>query len=167
MGAFGEGFAMLAAAGAPDVHPHSASAPKERARWDRDMESFDKDLKTLEKFFLDVIDGRLKTEDEINERAYSFFGTQGPWYTVGYKMAVLIEKREGRAKLIECTSDARQLLATYNRVAAGLNAKEKPPLALWSKELLSKIGAEVVTPNAPTGSSVRPSRATNPRVPAA
>lgn len=146
MGAFGEGFAMLAAAGSPDVHPHAVSPQKERARWDHDMESFDKDLKTLEKFFLDVIDGRLKTEDEISKRAYSFFGIQGPWYTVGYKMAVVVEKHDGRAKLIECMSDPRKLLATYNRAAAELNAKEKPPLALWSEELLSRIGAEVVPP---------------------
>lgn len=141
MGAFGEGFAMLAAAGSPDVHPHAVSPEKERARWDDDMENFNKDLKTLETFFLDVIDGRLKTEEQINERAFSFFGIQGPWYTVGYRMAVLIEKREGRAKLVECMSDPRKLLATYNRVASELAVKGKPPLPLWSEELLSKIGA--------------------------
>jgi hypothetical protein len=145
MGAFGEGFAMLAAAGSPDVHPHAVSPEKERARWDHDMESFDKDLKILEKFFLDVVEGTLKTEAEINERAFSFFGTQGPWYTVGYKMAFAIEKREGRAKLIECMSDPRQLLAAYNRIAAELNAKEKTPLALWSNELLSRIGAVAIS----------------------
>jgi hypothetical protein len=98
---------------------------------------------------LDVIEGRLKTEDEISERAYSFFGIQGPWYTVGYKMAVVIEKREGRAELIECMSDPRRLLATYDRIAAELNAKGKEHFALWSPELLSRIGVEVVLPNAP------------------
>ncbi len=113
----------------------------------------------MEKFFLDVIDGRLKTEDEISERGFSFFGIQGPWYTVGYGMAVVIEKREGRAKLIECMSDPRRLLATYNRVAAELNAKEKQQLALFSPELLSRIGAEVLPPKTPTGSSARPSPA--------
>jgi hypothetical protein len=145
MGAFGEGFAMLAAAGSPDVHPHAVSPEKERARWDHDVKSFGKDLKTLEKFFLDVVEGRLKTEAEINERAFSFFGTQGPWYTVGYKMAVAIEKREGRAKLIACMSDSRRLLATYNRVAAERSKKEKQPLALWSNELLSRIGAVAIS----------------------
>jgi Putative zinc dependent peptidase (DUF5700) len=152
MGAFGEGFAMLAAAGSPDVHPHAVSPRKDRARWDRDMENVGKDLKTLERFFLDVIEGRLKTEEEISERAFSFFGIQGPWYTVGYKMAVVIEKREGRAKLIECMSDPRRLLATYNRVASELNAKEKQQFALWSPDLLSRIGAEVLPKKAPTGS---------------
>ncbi len=145
MGAFGEGFAMLAAAGSPDVHPHAVSPKKERARWDRDMANFDRDLKSLETFFLDVIDGRLKAEAEINERGLLFFGTQGPWYTVGYRMAVLVEKSEGRRKLIACMSDPRRLLATYNRVAAELNKKGNPPLALWSGELLTRIGAVVVS----------------------
>jgi len=36
-GAFGEGIAMLAAAGGPDVHPHATSSEADRARWDRDM----------------------------------------------------------------------------------------------------------------------------------
>lgn len=157
MGAFGEGFAMLAAAGSPDVHPHAMSPQKDRARWDHDMENVGKDLKSLETFFLDVIEGRLKTEDEISERAFSFFGIQGPWYTVGYEMAAVIERREGRAKLIECMSDPRRLLATYNRVAKELNAKGKQQLPLWSPELLSLIGAEALPPKAPTGSSARPS----------
>jgi hypothetical protein len=37
VGAFGEGFAMLAAAGGPDVHPHAVSGADERARWDTDV----------------------------------------------------------------------------------------------------------------------------------
>ncbi len=45
IGAFGEGLAMLAAAGGPDVHPHAASSPEERARWDRDVANFNDDLK--------------------------------------------------------------------------------------------------------------------------
>jgi len=53
-GAFGEGFAMLAAAGGPDVHPHAVSKPEDRARWDHDMANFNQDLKPVEKFLLDV-----------------------------------------------------------------------------------------------------------------
>ena len=64
-------------------------------------------------------------------------------------MAVVIERREGRAELIECMSNPQRLLATYNRVAAALNAREKRQLALWSPELLSGIKAEVVLPKAP------------------
>jgi hypothetical protein len=143
MGAFGEGFAMLAAAGSPDIHPHAESPQKDRARWDLDMANFDSDLKAVDRFFRDVIEGRLKTEREINERGFSFFGIQGPWYTVGYRMAVVIERHEGRVRLIECMSDPRRLLATYNRVAAELNARGGERLALFSPELLSGIGAHV------------------------
>ncbi len=141
MGAFGEGFAMLAAAGSPDVHPHAVSGREERERWDRDMANLPRDFKALEKFFLDVIGGKLKTKEAIEKKAYSFFGIQGPWYTVGYEMAVVIERQEGRAVLIECMSDPRRLLATYNRDAAAVNAAGKEHLPLWSKQLLAGIGA--------------------------
>ena len=141
MGAFGEGFAMLGAAGSPDVHPHAVSSPQDRARWDRDMANFNEDLAALQQFFLDIINQKFKTKDEINEKAASFFGEQGPWYTVGYKMAVIVEKRYGRPALIECMIDPRELLTRYNVAAAELNQRGSEKLALWSPELLSKIGA--------------------------
>jgi len=141
MGAFGEGFAMLAAAGSPAVHPHAFSKPEDRARWDRDMAGFNQDLKTVEKFFLDITAGTLKTDEEISKVGMTFFGVQGPWYTVGYRMAVLTERRDGRAALVECMSDPRKLLAAYNRAANELNANGTEHLALWSPELLDRIGA--------------------------
>ena len=136
--AFGEGFAMLAAAGGPDVHPHAVSDAEERARWDRDVANFNADLKKVEAFFVEVLQGKL-TEEQINEKGFSFFGTQGPWYTVGWRMATLIEKTFGRAKLIECMCDQRLLLSTYNRAARGQNRKLKTPLALWSPAVSEKI----------------------------
>ncbi len=47
IGGFGEGFAMLAAAGGPSVHPHAVSDPAERARWDKDMLTIKKSWKTF------------------------------------------------------------------------------------------------------------------------
>ena len=141
MGAFGEGFAMLAAAGGPDIHPHAVSSPEERTRWDHDMANFNQDLGALQQFFLDIVNQKLKTKDEIDEKAYSFFGMQGPWYTVGYKMAVIVEKRYGRATLIDCMVDPREFLARYNSAASELNHSQMEQLALWSPELLGKIGA--------------------------
>lgn len=138
IGAFGEGFAMLAAAGGPDIHPHAVSNAEERARWDKDVANFNTDLKTVEKFFVDVLENRL-TDEEIDRIGFSFFGVQGPWYTVGWKMSVLIEKTYGRAKLIECFCDQRKLLATYNQAAAKYNQRSKEPLALWSDTLIKKI----------------------------
>lgn len=136
IGAFGEGFAMLAAAGGPDVHPHAVSSPEDRARWDRDVANFNDDLKRVEKLFIDVLENRL-TEDEIQNTAASFFGVQGPWYTVGWKMSVLIEKTYGRRKLIECMCDQRKLLSTYNGAAAKHNRKAHERLALWSAPVIN------------------------------
>lgn len=141
MGAFGEGFAMLAAAGGPDVDPHAASSPEEHARWNHDLANFNNDLPSLQQFFLDVIDQKLAGKDKIDEKAYSFFGdAQGPWYTVGYRMAVIVEKRFGRKTLIDCMLDPRQLLVRYNQAASELN-QHGQTLPLWSPELLRKIGA--------------------------
>ncbi|MDQ4122658.1 MAG: hypothetical protein M3209_14565 [Acidobacteriota bacterium] len=140
IGAFGEGAAMLAAAGGADIHPHAVSEETERARWDRDAANFNDDLKRVEKFFTDVLANRL-SEEETNKTAFSFFGEeQGAWYTVGWKMAVTIEKTFGREKFIEVLCDQRNLLSTYNRAAEKHNKNKPEKLALWSPELLKAIG---------------------------
>lgn len=136
MSAFGEGFAMLAAAGNVDTHPHDASPPGVRGRWDRDLASLDDDLRALESFFLDIIDGRLEG-GALRERGYSFFGVQGPWYTVGYRMAVVVERRFGRAELIAAMADPGLLLARYNEAAAELSGSGSLPL--WSPRLLDAL----------------------------
>ncbi len=141
MGAFGEGFAMLAAAGGPDVDPHAPSSAKEHGRWDHDLANFNDDLISLQQFFLDAIDGRLPNKEKIDEKAYTFFGdAQGPWYTVGYKMAVIVEKRFGRKVLIDYMLDPRELLSHYNLAAKEMNDRGKGTLPLWSPELMQKIG---------------------------
>ena len=140
MGAFGEGFAMLAAAGSPDIHPHAVSSAEEHARWDHDIANFNQDLAALQRFFLDTINQKFNTDDEVRDKASEFYGIQGPWYTVGYKMAVIVEKRYGRANLIDCMIDAREFLSRYNSAAAELNHSQKNQLALWSPELMAKIG---------------------------
>ncbi len=137
--AFAEGVAMLAAAGGPDVHPHAASNAEERARWDKDVANFDADLKKVESFFQDILEGRLTQEDEIRKAAFSFFGIQGPWYTVGWKMAAMIENTYGRATLLNCLCDPAELLATYNKAAARHRSSTGEHLALWSSDLLSSL----------------------------
>jgi hypothetical protein len=137
--AFGEGFAMLAAAGGPDIDPHAASSDAERARWNHDMANSEADLQAVNAFFLDVLAGKFANRDAIDEKASSFFGTQGPWYTVGYKMAVTVERRFGRPALIETMLDPRQLLRLYNQAAAEKNATGGSHLALWSSDLLEQL----------------------------
>jgi hypothetical protein len=55
-------------------------------------------------------------------------------------MGALVEKRFGRAVLIDCMSDPRTLLSKYNEAAAEQNAGGKPGLPLWSSELLQAVG---------------------------
>lgn len=138
MGAFGEGFAMLAAAGGVDNHPHAVSSNEDQARWNKDVSNFNDDLKKVEKFFLDLLNGNL-AEDEETKAGYSFFGIQGPWYTVGWQMAVVIEKTHGRATLIESFCDQRKLLPTYNEAVKKYNRKERKQLVSWSNELLKSL----------------------------
>jgi Putative zinc dependent peptidase (DUF5700) len=138
IGAFGEGVAMLAAAGSPDIHPHAVSNSEDRARWDQDMTRVNEDLKKVEKFFLDMLGNRL-TEEETQNTVSSFFGIQGPWYTVGWKMAVVIEKTYGRARLIKCLCDPAKLLSTYNKAAAKYQRSTRQQLAVWSPSFIESI----------------------------
>lgn len=140
MGGFGEGFAMLAAAGGPDVHPHAVSPAADRERWDRDVARFPEDLREVERFFLDLAAGRLDKEAE-NKRGFTFFGeTQGPWYTMGWKMTVTVEQTWGRDRLIADACDPRKLLASYNE-AARRRVKDGEVPVLWSEELLRAVDA--------------------------
>ena len=139
LGAFGEGLAMLAAAGGPDVHPHATSGAEDRARWDHDLANFNEDLKKVEQFFFDILENRLRNEEEIHEVGFSFFGVQGPWYTVGWKMAVTIENAYGRARLLDCLCDPRQLIETYNQAAVEKNRSSGESLTLWSPTLIAAL----------------------------
>jgi hypothetical protein len=141
LGAFGEGHAMLAAAGGPRVHPHWEDDSAARARWDADMEHFSGDLLELQEFFTDILDGRIVGDSAIQARGLTYFRYQGPWYTVGYKMDVLIEERFGRPALIAGMVDPRVLLVLYDRAARAEIAAGGEHLSLWSPEFLSRIGA--------------------------
>ena len=134
--AFGEGFAMLAAAGGPTVHPHEVSNPDERARWDKDMKNFNADLKKVEDFLVRVLEGKIEGA-EMQKEGFAFFGIQGPWYTVGWRMVSLIEETYGKKRLIEVMCDQRLLLTTYNEAAAAYNRNSKEPLATWSEAVLA------------------------------
>ena len=146
LGAFGEGVAMLAAAGGPDVHPHATSPVEDRARWDRDVANAPEDLRRVEGFLLDVLDRRIVDPDSIGRAGMAFFGVQGPWYTVGWLMAATVERNSGRAALVGLLCDPVKLLASYN-AAAGRDQRARLPL--WSDTLLARL-----TP---------PSRASRPR----
>ena len=142
MGAFGEGLAVLAAAGSADIHPMHDFNADQRIRWDQDMKFVDQEVIQVNQFFLDVINGGFTKPEVADHVAYTFFGYRGPWYVVGYKMGHLVEKRFGRTVLVDCMSDPRQLLAKYNEAAAEENAAGKDKLPLWSPELLKAVAGQ-------------------------
>lgn len=152
LGAFGEGLAMLAAAGGPDVHPHAASADSDRVRWDRDVANAPADLARVERFFTAVLDGTLADPAAVRREAFGFFGVQGPWYTVGYAMARIVEVEDGRARLVAVECDPAAWLAAYDAAAARANAPRAnagratsggvrlpAPLPRWSPRLLARL----------------------------
>ncbi|MGK2856270.1 MAG: DUF5700 domain-containing putative Zn-dependent protease [Thermoanaerobaculia bacterium] len=133
LGAFGEGFAMLAAASGSGEHPHAASSKQERERWDRDVRRVAADMRTIEVFFIDATSGRL-TDEERQATFFSFYGEQGPWYTVGWLMARTIETELGRPALLDAFCDPRRLLEIYNTAATKANGRsDREALPLWSK----------------------------------
>ncbi len=147
MGAFGEGLAVLAAAGSSEGHPLAAFPAADRSRWDQDQEAFDQLLSQLDQFFLDLVDGGYARPEVADRVAFTFFGYRGPWYTVGYRMGAMVERHLGRAELIEGMRDPRRLLVSYNRVAERENAKSAAKLPLWSPRLLAAVAA----PSGPQG----------------
>jgi hypothetical protein len=142
MGAFGEGLAVLAAAGSTGVHPLAAFPADDRARWDQDMKFVDRTIDQLDQFFRDAVGGGFAKAEVADHVAFTFFGYRGPWYTVGYRMGAVVENRYGRAALLECMADPRLLLTRYNQVAAEQNLTGNDKRALWSVEVLSAVGIQ-------------------------
>jgi putative zinc-dependent peptidase DUF5700 len=150
LGALGEGEAMLAAAGSPDVNPHMVDDDSIQRRWERDVAHAPASVAELSSFFADVPDERITTGDSVRGRANSYFGVQGPWYTVGWLMASTVERELGRPALIAELCVPTRLLADYNRACSTITrfcAKQPLPAAhsgdfqqkLYPKRLLRTI----------------------------
>lgn len=129
LSAFGEGVATLAAGGPP-------AKPDVQAAWTKGLADFNTNFATLDAFFTDVITGKL-TGDAANKRAFEFFGLVGPWYTVGWKMATVIEQTLGRDALLAAMCDPRTLPRTYNRAAGEWEkTHEGEKLPRWSEAVV-------------------------------
>src|SRR4051794_12320681 len=129
IGAFGEGFATLAAAGGPNgIAQRKADV---RAEWEKQLPRYDENFAAVATFFESGLDRKLEG-DAADKKAFEFFGRVGPWYTVGWKMAVVIEKPLGRDALVAAMCDHRQLFATYNR-AVSLSGERLPR---WPERLV-------------------------------
>lgn len=139
--AFGEGLAMLAAAGGPAVHPHADSPAAERAEWDRNIAQFTPQLREQNDFFRAVLAGSAGDQATVEAKMRGYFGVQGPWYTVGWRMAQVIEQQLGRPRLIAAFCHGDTLLATYNEAAARHNAAGGAPLPLWDATVAARLAA--------------------------
>ena len=137
---FGEGLAMLAAAGGPDEDPQAYSDVEQRDTWARNLARFDEDIARLEAFFIDVAAGKL-SEEERRQQGFTFINTdeapQGAFYTVGWQMAARVEESLGREVILRSVCDPRELLVAYNQVASASEA-DSPP-TLWSDTLLDRL----------------------------
>ncbi len=143
LSAFAEGMAVLAAAGGPDVHPHASSSSDAWTVWERDVANFATDVTRIERFFRQILAGTL-AEEEQRTRLFSFINTedvpQGAFYTVGWKMAALVERAQGREVVVRAVCDPRVLLAAYNDVARAHPRGDAEPLPMWSEQFLTAVG---------------------------
>lgn len=140
--AFGEGMAMLAAAGGPGIHPHATSGPEGRAVWERNLENLGRDMRRIETFLMDLAEERLTDEEETRARGFELIVSdgvpQGPFYTVGWHVAATVERESSRDRLLAVLCDPAALLAEYNRVAYAANQRGRN-LPLWSERLVAAL----------------------------
>ncbi|MDP9106267.1 MAG: hypothetical protein M3N49_10090 [Candidatus Eremiobacteraeota bacterium] len=129
LGGFGEGFAVLAGAGDADVDPGTVVGASARPEWATESATFAARMNELATFFRGIVSGRFADDASARAVGMTFFGNQGAWYTVGWRMAITIERRFGRARLIACIADDRLFLPTYNAAAEGT------ALPRWSADL--------------------------------
>lgn len=144
LGVFGEGLAVLATAGSPFRHPHYYSDAGEYLVWERDVANIATDIVRMQAFFNKVLDGTLP-EDRQRKELFSFIATghvpQGPAYTVGWKMAVVVERHHGRDALLGALCDPRELMRLYNAAARETGKEGGATLPLWSEDFLSRLRA--------------------------
>ncbi len=139
LGGFGEGLAVLAAAGSAETHPHHVSSAAERAVWERDVAKVADDIPRLEAFFTAILDGKLGERDAVAREFLRFIATgdvpQGAFYTVGWTMAATIERASGRGALVALMCDPVRMMRAYNAIA-----REKG-LPQWSDAFLARLEA--------------------------
>lgn len=130
---------MLAAAGSPTVNAHAEDADSIQQRWNRDVAHAPEDMRDLAQFFGDVLAGRITSADSVRRRGNTYFGVQGPWYTVGWLMASTVERELGRAALVRTTCAPVDFLAEYNRAAE--RSSRRNGLPRWPAGLIDTLTA--------------------------
>ena len=136
--AFGEGFAMLAAAGIIDEHPNNFSEESKKL-WDENIKNFNTDFKKIENFLLNILYENFHNDKELYNKGFELMvsnGGQGSWYTVGYKIAKVIEKTANRKVLIDCMDDLTKLYTVYNELVLEYNKKQKGNLKHFHNDII-------------------------------
>jgi hypothetical protein len=135
---FGEGLAVLAAAGGPDGPTHPHDPPEVRDSWVARLDSLEQDMSELEGFFSEILGGRL-SGDEIGRRGLTFLSRPGSpqaaFYTVGWHMAATVERVLGRGAVIASVCDPLRLLLDYQEVAT----KTPHEMPIWSVPFIQRI----------------------------
>jgi hypothetical protein len=141
LGGFGEGLAVLAAAGGVGRPTHPHDPPEIRDAWAVRMDSLATDVAALDAFFSAILAGQL-TGDEAGRRGFEFINRpgapQGAFYSVGWHMAVTVESAFGRAAVIEAVCDPARLLLQYQEAA---EARPWSSLPAWSPGLMQQLRA--------------------------
>ncbi|MFO8173926.1 MAG: DUF5700 domain-containing putative Zn-dependent protease [Longimicrobiales bacterium] len=151
---FGEGIAVLAAAGGPDSPTHPHDPPEILDPWVARLDSLEQDMSELEGFFTEILDGRL-SGDEIGRRGLTFFSRPGSpqaaFYTVGWHMAVTVERALGRDAVIASLCDPARLLLDYQKVAT--EAPSDSPIRSTPDSIRSTPDSIRFTPDSPIWSA--------------
>lgn len=132
-GALGEGYAVLAAASDRN-RPVNAAKEDVKAAWDDGMSHLARDLSLVARFLSGTATGEWDI-DAAGAKAREFYGTQGPWYTVGFVVATTIEEAFGRRALIKVYEDPRQVFTQYNAAVRKL----KKDLPVWPQTLINSM----------------------------
>jgi hypothetical protein len=76
----------------------------------------------------------------VEQQASTYFGVQGPWYTVGWLMASTIEKELGRDVLVRSLCEPTRFIALYNDAARRANAGGGT-LPTWNPDLVTRLAS--------------------------
>ncbi len=139
--AFGEGFAMLAAVGGPQYHPVPFDETAKEV-WDANIKNFEVDFNKIQRFLFHIIDGHFEDEKTLMNKGMELMmnnGGRGSWYTVGWKISVIIEEILGRKALINCMEDLRKFYKNFNKAVVFYNQKYGSQWPSWDEKIVSRF----------------------------